>query len=104
MSYIPPVTGPPISGLALKPSDVVAPTKVDEAPQQRTILILMRDCSLLSLMIIASTAPGDGHTVHDNLHEKEETRSQSAKQGSDPGKVPFKEQVIGLFFLSTLHI
>jgi len=71
MSYIPPVTGPPISGLSLKPSDVVAPTKVDEAPQQ------------------------DGHIVHDNLHEKEETKGQSAKQESDPGKVPFKEQVIG---------
>jgi len=53
----------------------------------------MRD--LLSLRITASTAPGDGHIVHD---EKEETRGQSAKQESNPGKVPFREQVIGLFF------
>ena len=51
-----------------------------------------------SLSIIGSTAPGDGHIVHGNPHEKEEARGELAKQESHPGKVPFREQVIGLFF------
>ncbi|KAF8729409.1 hypothetical protein AX14_006133 [Amanita brunnescens Koide BX004] len=74
MSIIPPPTD-----VALMPSDVVpvTPTKVDEAPQQ------------------ASTAPGDGHVVHDNPHEKEESTDQSPTQTSH-NKVPFREQVIGL--------
>ncbi|KAF8729411.1 hypothetical protein AX14_006133 [Amanita brunnescens Koide BX004] len=73
MSIIPPPTD-----VALMPSDVVpvTPTKVDEAPQQ------------------ASTAPGDGHVVHDNPHEKEESTDQSPTQTSH-NKVPFREQVIG---------
>jgi hypothetical protein len=92
MSIIPPPTD-----VALMPSDVVpvTPTKVDEAPQQGTILLFIRSVNMLSLRIIASTAPGDGHVVHDNPHEKEESTDQSPTQTSH-NKVPFREQVIGL--------
>ncbi|KAM6493995.1 hypothetical protein JOM56_010356 [Amanita muscaria] len=53
------------------PSEVVSPTRVDEAPQQ------------------ASTAPGDGRVVHDNHNPPADSDM------TDENKVPFKEKMIG---------
>ena len=99
MSSLPNESNHPASGTApdyhftaAAPSSRVAPTKIDELPQQGTQLLAESLLFYCNPYATAHTQPADGDIYA--AEPEAMTQSESCSSGA---KVPFKEQVIGTF-------